>query len=79
MNLLKIDPLTAVANPSYKPLYVTPTFGEDPFNQISSSDPSLSNGCELDLHADSAVVGMHCHILRNTGTRTSVRGFYRFL
>ena len=54
---------------------VTPLFGQYLLHRISSSTSSDTNGCELDSHADSAVVGKHCCILRKTGKITNVRGF----
>ena len=54
---------------------VPPLFGQYLLHRISSSKSSDTHGCELDSHADSAVVGKHCCILRKTGKITNVRGF----
>ena len=72
-DLLKITTTHPTNNQSSSS--VSLPFGQYLLHRISSSKSSETNGCELDSHADSAVVGKHCCILRKTGKITNVRGF----
>ena len=42
---------------------------------IANASSGESGGVELDSHADSAVVGSNCYVLRRTGKTANVRGF----
>ena len=71
------DDLVEYIQSSKSPLKISNVVIDDPHlvHVIANASSGESGGTELDSHADSAVVGKNCYVLRKTGKVAKVQGF----